>query len=69
MMLYCKNKLWKFLFMADHHFFIKLLGICILISGVAMALAFGESDASNLMIAAGFLMYFAVVLGEWWNRK
>ncbi len=55
--------------MPNHHFLIKLLGVCVLASGAAMALFVGESGISNLMIAGGCLMYLAVKIGEWWDRK
>lgn len=55
--------------MPGHHFLIKVLGIGTLVAGGAMAFLIGESVLSNLMIAGGVLMYLAVIIGEWWDRK
>jgi hypothetical protein len=46
---------------------VKLLGAALFVGGAITAMVSGESRVSDLMLAAGCLMYLAVKIVEWWN--
>jgi hypothetical protein len=63
----CATKLPSF--MPNFPATIKSLGAAMFVGGVITALYRGESRVSDLMLAAGCLMYLAVKFVEWWNRQ
>ncbi|HEV7928693.1 MAG TPA: hypothetical protein VGP12_01015 [Nitrosospira sp.] len=46
---------------------VKVLGIISMLTGAA-AYVFDAPKASAYFISAGFLMYAAIEIGNWWNR-
>lgn len=48
---------------------IKVAGICIALAGGVWAMSLGQSKPSSYMMAAGALMFVAIKIAEWWERR
>ena len=54
--------------MPDRSKLMKIAGAAIAIAGGAFTLVAGMSNGASFMIAAGCLIYFAVLLADWWDK-
>lgn len=48
---------------------LKTVGVLLVACGGIASLAWEKTTAGDFIIAAGFLAYLSVLIGEWWGKK